>query len=168
MKKNTIIYSLLVFLVIMNMFFLYNYMFKPTNINEQRQQNNKDFIVSELGFSEEQKAEFRKKSISHHEAMRRLNDEIKILKDELFGKLSDDMVNDGVIDSITSLIGEKEKSKEQEVFRHFKMIQELSNDKQKEKFKMIIMDALRRNDRGANRIPPPPREENNRIRPPRN
>lgn len=61
MKKNTIIYSLLVFLVIMNMFFLYNYMFKPTNINERRQQNNKDFIVSELGFSEEQKAEFRKK-----------------------------------------------------------------------------------------------------------
>ena len=47
---------------------------------------------------------------------------------------------------------------------HFKMIQNIATDKQKEKFKTILMDALRQGDQG-NR--PPPNGEDGRRPPPR-
>lgn len=129
-------------------------------------QRDKDFIVKELGFSESQIAQFKENSKEHHKTMKRISDEIKILKDELFGKLSDDSVDEATIDSISALIGEKESVKDKEVFYHFKMIQELSNAKQKEKFKAIIMDALRQGDQG-NRPPRLGEGEGHRPPPPR-
>ncbi|MCK8479469.1 hypothetical protein [Psychroserpens algicola] len=157
MKKNTILYVLLFFLIIVNGFFLFNYIGKGKSKKGHSKQKDKNFIVKELGFNEEQIAQFRENSVGHHETIVRLNDDVKNLKDELFSKLSEEAVSDAVIDSITSLICDKEKEKDKEVFSHFKMIQELSDDKQKEKFKMIIMDALRQGERGEGGGHRPPR-----------
>jgi protein CpxP len=164
MKKNTILYILLIFLIIVNGVFLFNYLGKDQGESPRGRQTPSDFIVKELEFNKTQLAQFRENSKGHHEAIRGFSDDIKSLKDVLFGKLSDDSINDATLDSVTALIGEKEMQKEREVFSHFKMIQELSNNKQKEKFKNIIKDALHRGDRG-NRPPPP--EEGHRP-PPRN
>lgn len=163
MKKNTILYILLIFLIVVNGFFLFNYMGKGNGKNQLEPQRDKDFIVKELGFNKTQLAQFRENSVGHHETIMRLNDEVKILKDELFSNLTDNSISDVAIDSISDLVCEKEKELDKEVFSHFKMIQELSNDKQKEKFKIIIMDALRQGDQG-NR-PPPPNEEGHRSPP---
>jgi len=165
MKKNVILYVLLVFLIVVNGFFLFNYIGNNNARNINEPQRNRNFIVKELGFNKTQLDQFREKSKGHHISMMRLSDEIKDLKDELFGKLSDDFVDESVIDSISSLICEKEKIKEKEVFYHFKMIQELSNDTQKEKFKTIIMDALRQDDTGQR---PPPRDGEGHRPPPHN
>ncbi|WP_458629283.1 hypothetical protein [Winogradskyella sp. PC D3.3] len=165
MKKNVILYVLLVFLIVVNGFFLFNYIGNNSARNINEPQRNRNFIVKELGFNKTQLDQFREKSKGHHISMMRLSDEIKDLKDELFGKLSDDFVDETVIDSISSLICEKEKIKEKEVFYHFKMIQELSNDTQKEKFKTIIMDALRQDDQGQR---PPPRDGEGHRPPPHN
>jgi hypothetical protein len=68
--------------------------------------------------------------------------------------LSQDSINETAIDSISSLICKKETEKEKEIFNHFRMIRDIANDKQKEKFESILMDALRQGDSG-NRPPPP-------------
>lgn len=124
---------------------------------------NRNFIVKELNFNATQLEQFNVKSEKHHEAMKRLSHEIKALKDELFPNIFDKAINESVIDSLMSLICEKEKEQEKEIFYHFRAIQDIANDEQKEKFKMILMDALRKGNQG-NRPPPPP--DNDRRRPP--
>jgi protein CpxP len=164
MKKNLVLYVLLVFLIAVNSFFLFNYIGKNSNNGQKGTKGPGNFIVKELGFNEAQTEQFREKSQGHHEAMMNMSDDIKGLKDELFGNLSNDSVKDSTIDSITSLIGEKQKVKEVEAFYHFKMIREICNDKQKEKFKNIIKDGLHRGGLGGQMLPPPEGAE--RHRPP--
>jgi hypothetical protein len=164
MKKNTILYILLIFLIVVNGFFLFNYMGKNSRMGEKGPQRDKDFIVKELGFNATQLAQFKENSEGHHETIMHFSDDIKILKDKLFSKLSENRVNALVVDSITTLIGEKEKQKQNEIFSHFAMIQKLCDEKQKKKFKTILLDALRRSDRG-NR--PPPRKGKGHRPPPR-
>ena len=136
---------------------------KSNDTKPQDPQRNRDFIVKELGFNKTQLEQFREHSEDHHETMMQLSEEIRNLKDNLFDKLTDDSMNDATLDSISSLICEIEKQKDKEVFTHFKMIQDLCNDKQKEKFKIILKDALRQGDQG-NR--PPLRREGEGHRPP--
>jgi len=163
MKKNIIVYILLIFLIVVNGFFLFNYMGKNRMQSSKAPQENRDFLVKELGFTSAQLAAFNPKNEAHHALMKRLSDDIRNLKDELYNKLSDAHVEASTIDSLAVLISEKESEKEKEIFYHFKMIQELSNDKQKEKFKRIIMDALRQGDQGQG---PPPREGQGHRPPP--
>ena len=74
--------------------------------------------------------------------MMKLEQEDKKLKDQLFSKISEKNVILLEIERITSLIGENRKNKDLEVFNHFRAIQKICNDLQKQKFKKIVMDAL--------------------------
>lgn len=165
MKKNTFLYILLFFLIVVNGFFLFNYI-GVHNFNEpDESQREKNFIVKELGFNDRQLEEFNNKSKGHHETMTRFSEEVRVLKDQLFSTLTDDNVQVATVDSISALICDIETLKEKEVFYHFKMIQDIANDEQKEKFKSILKDALRRGD-NENRPPPPSEAEGHRPPPP--
>lgn len=168
MKKNLLLYVLLVFLIVVNGFFLFNYLGTSDKTeNRNRPKGPANFIVKELNFNDEQMLQFERVNRKHHHEMRRISDDIKQLKDALFNKISEVSINENAIDSITTLIGEKVKEKDIEAFYHFKSIQELCNDEQKEKFKRIINDALHKQGRKDNRPPlrngdgehrrPPPR-----------
>jgi len=140
MTKNLILYVLLAFLIIANGFFLYDYLGKPDRNGPRN--NPEQFIVKELNFNADQMQEFKGLGKNHRERMMELDQEHKQLKDKLFNKISENNVNALEIDSISSLIGENIKNKDLEVFNHFRAIQEICNDNQKEKFKRIVMDAL--------------------------
>ena len=165
MKKNIVLYVLLVFLIIVNVFFLFNYMGNGNDERPNERQGRGHFITKELGFTDVQLVQFRDLSEEHHEHMMQLSDDIKELKDELFEGLTDTSINEVAIDSITTLLGEKLKAKELEVFYHFKKLQAICNTQQKEKFQSILTDALRQGDRG-NRPPPSNGEEGHRPPPP--
>ena len=167
MKKNLLLYVLLVFLIAVNSFFLFNYLGNSDETeNRNRPKGPANFIVKELNFNDEQMLQFKRYNRKHHQQMRRISDDIKQLKDALFNKISDVLLNENAIDSITTLIGEKVKEKDIEVFYHFKSIQELCDDNQKETFKRIINDALHREGGKKHNLPgngdrehspPPPR-----------
>lgn len=143
MKKNVLLYVLLVFLIVVNGFFLFNYLGNSDKTeNRDRPKGPANFIVRELDFDDEQMQQFKEINRRHHHRMRRISEEVKELKDVLFNKISDVSLKENSVDSITTLIGEKVKEKDIAVFYHFKDIQALCNDKQKEKFKRIINDAL--------------------------
>jgi len=114
------------------------------------------FIIQQLKFDDNQLQKLELINENHHHKMRKIGDNVKELKDALFNKLSDAFVNKSTIDSITTLIGDKEKAKETEAFYHFKRIQEICNDEQKEKFKEIINDAIHK---GGEQNQRPPRLE---------
>ncbi len=177
MRKNLPLYILLLFLIMVNAFFLYNYLGSGENKQELKERKPPGvFLVKALGFDDNQKEQFRAITREHRRTMRGISDDIRSLKDELFKGLSNDSFENANIDSIASLIGEKEKLKDLEVYRHFKSVQELCNAEQKEIFGKIINDALHKgpgNQRGprgdrpnADRSPPdrplrdgPPREQ---------
>lgn len=175
MKKNLLLYILLIFLIIVNAFFLYNYLGKGENIQEPKDRKPPGvFLVKELGFDDAQKEKFRVLTREHSQKMRRFSDDIRGWKDDLFKGLSDDSMTEINSEAIAYLIGQSEAAKDLEVLMHFKNVRDLCNDKQKEKFNEIIKDALRRGeriqgpDRGGrpdgNR--PPPRDGPNGHRPP--
>ncbi|MBT3587461.1 MAG: hypothetical protein HN507_02305, partial [Flavobacteriaceae bacterium] len=134
-------------LIIANGFFLYDYLGKPDRNGPRN--NPEQFIVKELNFNTNQMQEFKGLGKNHRERMRRLDQEQKQLKNQLFSKISEKNINPLEIERISSLIGENNKNKDLEVFNHFRAIQEICNAPQKQKFKKIVMDALHKG--------PPPR-----------
>tara|TARA_R110002073_G_scaffold336451_1_gene533559 strand:- start:6809 stop:7294 length:486 start_codon:yes stop_codon:yes gene_type:complete len=147
----------------MNGFFLYNYLGirEKDVLNETIKPEN--FLVKELGLDDTQQEKLKALGEEHHQRMRGLSDELRGLKDELFLGLSDTSLKSINKDSIAGLIGEKESAKDLEVLRYFEQVQELCNDKQKEKFSEIIKDALRRGGRDQG---PPRGERSEANRPP--
>lgn len=166
MKKNLILYVLLGFLIIVNGFFIFNFMGEKEKSSPRGPRRNIEFIAKQLDFNEAQLKQLRQKSKQHHQRMFQISEEVRNLKDELFDKVSDESVSMATIDSITSLIGEKEKQKDMQTFRYFKTIRELCDDQQKEKFQSILKDAMHK--RGMQRRFPPQGEAQRMRPPPRN
>tara|TARA_R110000868_G_scaffold50170_2_gene160594 strand:+ start:140 stop:649 length:510 start_codon:yes stop_codon:yes gene_type:complete len=164
MKKNLTLYILLAFLIVANGFFLIHYLGNPERrAQSDRGENPDNFIVQELKFNDSQKEQFIVLSDAHRKEMQSISEELRNLKDGLFSKISDESVNERYVDSITSLIGEKEKAIDIATFNHFKSIRKLCNEKQKEKFNRIIKDAIHR---GGQQGSPPQGGPENRNAPP--
>jgi len=155
MKKNTILYILLAFLIIVNGFFLVNYLGRPGKPDGQKGPG--DFIVKALNFDDSQMERFLLLNENHHLKMKTIFERERQLKDELFGKMSESKINDSVIDSITTLIGNNSKLKDVTTFYFFKDIEKICNDKQKNRLDKLINEALRREGRSSGNPPPPPK-----------
>ena len=140
MKKNNILYILLLVLVIMNGFFLFNYLGRPDHKGPKESGN---FIVKQLKFNETQLQQFNTLETKHHNQMRAIGDDVKELKNELFNKITSPEINqdniNGLITSITTQVAKKEK----ELFNRLRAIYELCDDKQKAHFSDIIKKARR-------------------------
>ena len=114
-----------------------------------------DFIAKQLDFDETQMKEFVEIDKSHREKHKNIIHSLEELKGQLFSDISKDSISETKIDSIATLIGNKEKEKEMEVFYFFKKIKSICNDKQKKQFENLMKDALpKRGDR-----PRPPRRK---------
>ncbi|CAH8290773.1 hypothetical protein EV196_107137 [Mariniflexile fucanivorans] len=162
MKKNLILYILLVFLVVVNGFFLYNYLFPTVSkINNIGKVNGspETFIVKALGFDDEQMKQFEEINNGHHESMVKSSEETKVLKDQLGRLIIKENVSDTEIDSILNLLGKKEVAHEKLMFNHLRAIRNICTENQKERFEQIIRDALRGGPKGMGQGeggPPPP------------
>ena len=140
MKKNTVLYILLVVLIIMNGFFLFNYIGRPGQNGPNESGN---FIASELNFNDTQLAQFKTLEIKHRTAMRAVGDDIKSLKDQLFNNITAPSVNQQDINKLITSIADNVIIKENELFARLRGIYQLCDDKQKEQFKSIIKKARR-------------------------
>lgn len=164
MKKNTVLYILLAFLIVVNGFFLFNHLGESKNNKEKENRDSMSFVKKELNFNEVQLEKLEHISEAHHHQIRRIDKDIRGLKEVLFNKMSSISVNERAVDSITTLIGKKQKAIEAERFFYFRNILEIGDDKQKEKFKEIIKNALHKEGRGDR--PPPPNGSRHRPPPP--
>ncbi|WP_299116624.1 hypothetical protein [uncultured Winogradskyella sp.] len=145
MKKQTLLYVLLIFLIISNGFFLARYLGKP----DRRGHKPESFIIKKLNFDQQQMNDFHSMSDLHFDKMKSISKNIRSLKKEMFSKVSDKSVSQSYLDSITDLIATKEKEKDLEIFSHLQKVRELCNEEQKERFTKIVSDAMdRRGHRG--------------------
>lgn len=165
MKKNLLLYILLGFLVIMNGFFLFKH-FGLSNQNDHQRPARGNFIAKQLDFDATQSQQFEKLDVEHREKMNVILDDIKVSKDVLFDKLSDEKSKTSEIDSLARIVANKEVKKELETFSFFKAVGEICNEKQKEQFKTIIKDALHRQGPPGQNGPPPGGPRDDRRAPP--
>lgn len=159
MKKNTLLYLILIVLVVMNGFFIYTFLNKPNEAPARKKGNPTEFIAKELDFSKTQLDKLKTLDDLHRITMMKSDNEIKELKDLLFGSLSDTVIKSFTIDSLTTLIGIREKEKDINVFNHLKSIQEICNDDQKQRFQKIIKDAMRPKGSPQREGRPPPKQQ---------
>lgn len=150
MKKQLPLYILILFLIIVNGFFLINHFGKSDDGDFKGPKGPKNFISKRLDFNTDQTQQFEELEKKHRKTMRGISNEIRSSKEALFDQISNVETSDSKIDSITSVIGEFEKNKDLEVFRHFKAIYNICDDSQKAKFNSLVKDALHKG--------PPPRE----------
>ncbi|MEJ6791799.1 MAG: hypothetical protein QNK89_03425 [Lacinutrix sp.] len=151
MKKNTVLYLILVVLIIMNGFFLLNYLGRPQHKGPKE---SSDFIAKELQLNETQLEAFKNLERKHHDNMKSIGDDINVYKEVIFEKITTTELNQASIDSLMLLISEKEILKEKELFKRLRGVFDLCNKEQKQRFSAILKKA-RRND---NRRPEKPRQ----------
>ena len=152
MKKNSLLYILLAFLVIMNGFLL----FKQLNTADQKVGKRPapgNFIAKQLDFDKTQLKKFEEQDSMHRERIEAILSDIVASKERMFDKVADESVNKTELNALAAKIADNEIAKELEIFRFFKEVGEICNDKQKVLFKKIINDAL-----GGQGPPPPGRD----------
>ena len=150
--KLKLIPVLLVILMLLNGILIFMLNKKPHE--NKRPQQEKNFLIKKLQFTDIQKDKFLSFDAVHSENMRRLNQQIRKKKDVLFNSFSDGAVN---IDSIGLHIGELVAKKDIEVFRFFKSVRKICSKDQQEKFDKIINKALKVGKKGPprrRRMPP--------------
>ncbi|MGX1929738.1 hypothetical protein [Flagellimonas sp. 2504JD4-2] len=141
MKKNILLATLLIFLMVMNSVLLFLILDKEEP--DQRKGPPSGFISSQLGFDPGQQSEFIEIDRIHHLKMREIGHRTRNLKEYLFSKINDADFTDKKLDSISDLIGSLNAAKEKEVFNYFKQIESICNKDQKVQLETIIQRALR-------------------------
>ena len=128
------------------------------------------FLEEQLNFNDKQKEEFSKMRDEHHKQISDIQDSIKNVKDKLFAQVSTNPINEAEINSLCTAIGEFQKRIELTTFYHFQKVRMLCDDTQKQKFDLIIKDAIKMIDMRGPQMPPgnqmPPPGHEHRLPPP--
>ena len=152
MKKNTLLYILVVFLLVMNGYFMYEIFVdkRPKGPNPGK------FLAKELQFDAAQMEAFSEMNDKHHEDMMAIMRDVRRLKDELFDYISQPTYDEEKIRQLTAEIGEKTRLRDEKTFYHFKEVQKICTDEQRTRFNELIKEALRPGRRRGGRPPGPP------------
>jgi hypothetical protein len=161
--KSKLLPTLLILLIILNGVLIFMLVKKPHENRQKHPQRN--FLTTQLNFSETQKEEFRKLDRIHRGLMFGLDQEIRENRAVLFNSFSIAGFNP---EMITAKNGVLEEKKEMELFRFFSEVRKICTIEQTSNFDKIIMKALRGNKekpprkegkhnlpKGERRLPPP-------------
>ena len=176
-KQNRNLIITIVVLVIINIAaLLLLWLGKPKHDNMRGTENRGDekvriqeMLKEELGFSSEQVEKFLKLRENHHEKAKILNDELMLVKREMFEEA---MYGDKTIisDSLLNLSLEKQSQLELLAFQHFLKLKEICTTEQQTKLFEIVHRLLGKAQQGnpppgaqrgevKGEMPPPPRGE---------
>ena len=140
MKKQTILYILLIFLIVSNGFFIFHYLGKPGH----RDGKSRFSLVEELNFNEEQQEKYSALRTAHFDRMKSISMKIGSLKEAMYVNVSEKELSEPFLDSITDLIAMEEKRKDLEMFKHFKDVRQICDDDQKQQLSLIVKEAIKR------------------------
>jgi Spy/CpxP family protein refolding chaperone len=154
--KTKFLPLILVLLVSLNAILIFILLKKPNQ--NQFKPKGKDFLVTQLNFTEKQKEAFFVLDENHRKKMTSVDREVRITKDNLFKSLKDNTINEEII---LENLGRSVSKREKEILTFFKSVRKLCTSEQAEKFDEIIEKALKN---GPHRPPhemrpPPPRRD---------
>ena len=102
-------------------------------------------LQKDVGFNEEQVAQYKQLNDDHWKKIKPMFEDIRKSKDSLFKLLSDESVNDSVINIKTEAIAQKQKAIDVQAFNNFKKIRALcSTQEQRVKYDSLIQRLMRK------------------------
>jgi protein CpxP len=148
MKKLTILYILLIVLFLSNVFFIFHHVGRFGHKDHKPHFS----MVEELNFNQEQQEVYKTLRSKHFDKMKSYSKRISELKKEIYSNVGEQELSEGFLDSVVDLIALEEKNKDLEMYKHFRDVREICNDKQKAQLSKIINDAIeRRGKRGKSK-----------------
>lgn len=110
--------------------------------------NNKSFVAEmlqkEVGFTEEQTAEYKQLKEKQREVIRPMYDDMRNAKDSLFRLLSYPTTSDSVLKAMAEAIAQKQKALDLQTFNYFKTLRTLCTPEQLPKYDSMILPLLRK------------------------
>ncbi|WP_299094847.1 Spy/CpxP family protein refolding chaperone [Winogradskyella sp.] len=140
MKKQTLLYILLVVLFLSNAFFIFHHLTSQGN----KDHKSRFSMVEELNFNQEQQDAYNKMRSEHFDKMKSYSKRIGELKEEIYSNKGENEISEVFLDSVIDLIAIEEKNKDLEMYKHFRDVREICNDEQKAQLSKIINDAIKR------------------------
>jgi hypothetical protein len=105
-------------------------------------------LQKDVGFNDQQVAQYKELNEEHWKRLKPIFDDIRKSKDSLFKLLSDETINDSVINSRAQSIAEKQKIVDVQAFNNFKRIRGLcSTPEQRVKYDSLIQRIMRKMNR---------------------
>jgi len=147
-SRNKIYVSLIGLLLLSNLalvaFFVMN---KPEKREVRREHPGsymKDALKNDVGFTDQQMAEFDKMADQHRQQMRPLFEDIGKTKESFYKMLSQPQTADTVLNQAASQIGDKQKAIDIKIFTHFQNIRQLCTPEQQPAFDSLIQRVVHR------------------------
>jgi len=147
-SRNKIYVSLIGLLLLSNLalvaFFVMN---KPEKREVRREHPGsymKDALKNDVGFTDQQMAEFDKMADQHRQQMRPLFEDIGKTKESFYEMLSQPQTADTVLNQAASQIGDKQKAIDIKIFTHFQNIRQLCTPEQQPAFDSLIQRVVHR------------------------
>lgn len=148
MKKQSILYILLIVLFLSNVFFIFHHVGRFGH----KDHKSRFSMVEELNFNQEQQEAYDAMRNMHFDKMKSYSKRINELKLEMYSNIGEQEISEAFLDSVADLIAAEEKNKDLEMYKHIRDVREICNDKQKAQLSKIINDAIeRRGKRGKSK-----------------
>jgi len=147
-SRNKIYVSLIGLLLLSNLalvaFFVMNQPEKREVRREHPGSYMKDALKNDVGFTDQQMAEFDKMADQHRQQMRPLFEDIGKTKESFYKMLSQPQTADTVLNQAASQIGDKQKAIDIKIFTHFQNIRQLCTPEQQPAFDSLIQRVVHR------------------------
>lgn len=141
--KNKVLVTIIGILLLANigmLVFLVSGMKKPEqrNSDERRSGNTPvTFLQHRIGLTQQQVNQLNAIKEEHHQKLNPLFEDLRVTKDQFF-LLIKDSASDSIIDSLATLIGQKQKNLDMQVFRTMLEVRSVCTPEQLDKFDSLL------------------------------
>lgn len=119
-------------------------------IKEQSHKNHNDrpnspitvFLKKDIGFTDEQMGKFNQLRLQNRKKMKPLFEDIRLAKVQFYGYLNDQQINDSVLNSAATLIGEKQHAIDVQTFKNFREIRTICTEEQKKRYDSLVSGVV--------------------------
>ena len=161
-KNNRVLLLITSVLLVANIGLLYYFVFnKPHNLSKPPI-NPIEKVKNEVGLNDEQAVAYDSLRSQQFRNMKPLFKQLTKSKEDFFSLIYQQGVNDSVLNSYASKIGEKQMALDVSTFHYFQSIKALCNEEQKPKMDSFIKQIVKRiiSNNGPSRRPPSDKKEN--------
>lgn len=110
-----------------------------TEINERERSSVAEMLQKEVGFNEEQTAQYKLLKEKQKQTIRPMYDDMRKAKDSLFRLLSYPGTSDSLLNKVSDAIAQKQKTLDLQTFNHFKRVRTLCTPGQQPKYDSMVL-----------------------------
>lgn len=117
---------------------------RATSHSEKDRSSVAELLQKEVGFSDEQVAQYKQLKEEQRETIRPMYDDMRKAKENLFKLLSYPQTSDSVLNQAADNIAQKQKALDMQTFNHFKRVKALCTPGQQPKYDSMVQRMIQK------------------------